>query len=220
MAKEENLILLDCWASMYGMRVRIALAEKGIPYEYREEDLWNKTQLLLSMNPVYKRVPVLIHNGKPICESSIIVEYIDQVWNHKSPLFPASDDASGRARARFWTDFINNKLYQTGRKLYTTKGEEHEASRSEFIECLKLLQGELGDKPYFGGESFGYLDVSLIPFYSWFQVYGTYGSIDIEHECPELIAWAKRCIREKESVSNTLPDSPKVFAFVQDVRKR
>ncbi|KAK9078133.1 hypothetical protein SSX86_002190 [Deinandra increscens subsp. villosa] len=151
---------------MYGMRVRIALAEKGIPYEYREEDLWNKTQLLLSMNPVYKRVSVLIHNGKPICESSIIVEYIDQVWNHKSPLFPASDDASGRARARFWTDFINNKLYQTGRKLYTTKGEEHEASRSEFIECLKLLQGELGDKPYFGGESFGYLDVSLIPFYS------------------------------------------------------
>ncbi|KAI3774828.1 hypothetical protein L1987_49390 [Smallanthus sonchifolius] len=217
MAKEE-LILLDFWASMYGMRVRIALAEKGIPYDYKEQDLRNKSQLLLDSNPVHKKIPVLIHKGNPICESSIIVEYIDEVWNHKAPLFPS--DPCGKARARFWADFIDKKLYQIGRKLYTTKGEEHEAARVEFIECLKLLEGELGDKPYFGGESFGYLDVSLIPFYSWFQAYETYGNFNLELECPKLIAWAKRCIQNKESVSSTLPELPKVFAFVQYLRKR
>ncbi|KAJ0522884.1 putative glutathione transferase [Helianthus annuus] len=185
----EQLILLDFWASMFGMRVRIALAEKGIPYEYREEDLRNKSQLLLDMNPVHKKIPVLIHNGKPICESSIIVQYIDEVWSHKAPLFPS--DPLHKARARFWADFIDKKLYQTGRNLYTAKGEEHEASRNEFLECLKLL-----------------------------EAYETFGNFNFEHEYPKLFAWVKRCIQNKESVSKTLPESPKVFAFVQHLRKR
>ncbi|KAK9048485.1 hypothetical protein SSX86_032551 [Deinandra increscens subsp. villosa] len=197
---------------------RLLHAEKGLSYEYREEDLRNKSQLLLDSNPIHKQIPVLIHNGKPICESSIIVQYIDQVWKDEAPLLPS--DSYARARARFWVHFIDQKLYQSGKKLYTTKGEEHEASRNEFIECLKLLQGELGDKPYFGGETFGYLDVSLIPFYSWFQAYETYGNLNFDHECPKLIAWAKRCIQNKGSVSNSLPDLPKILGFVQYMRKK
>ncbi len=71
------MVVLDTWISMFGMRVRIALAEKGIQYEYKEQDLRNKRDLLLKMNPVHKKIPVLIHNGKPVCESLIIVQYID-----------------------------------------------------------------------------------------------------------------------------------------------
>jgi glutathione S-transferase len=103
----DELVLLDTWASMFGMRVRIALAEKGIKYEYKEEDLKNKSELLLKMNPIHKKIPVLIHNGKPICESLIIVQYIDEVWNHKSPLLPS--DPYQRAQARFWADFFDQK---------------------------------------------------------------------------------------------------------------
>ncbi|GAY55908.1 hypothetical protein CUMW_167700 [Citrus unshiu] len=71
------------------MRVRITLAEKGIEYEYREQNLLNKGPMLLQMNRVHKKVPVLIHNGKPICESTNIVQYIDEVWNDKAPLLPS-----------------------------------------------------------------------------------------------------------------------------------
>ena len=112
------------------------------------------------------------------------------------------------------------QLYQIGRKLYTIKGEEHDTARKEFMDCLKLLEGELGDKHYFGGESFGYLDISLIPFYSWFQVYETYGNLNIEHDCPKLIDWAKRCVKTKESVSSTLPEMEKLVAFAQHMRKK
>jgi glutathione S-transferase len=104
----ENLILLDEWLSMFGMRARIALAEKGIKYEYKEEDLENKSQMLLEMNPIHKKIPVLIHNGKPICESIIIVEYIDEVWNDKVPFLPL--DPYQRAQAKFWADFVNKKV--------------------------------------------------------------------------------------------------------------
>ena len=103
-----EVVLLDFWPSMFGMRVRIALAEKGIEYEYKEEDLRNKSPLLLEMNPVHKKIPVLIHNGKPVCESLIIVQYIDEVWKDKSPLLPT--DPYQRAHSRFWADFVDKKV--------------------------------------------------------------------------------------------------------------
>ncbi|KAH7522484.1 hypothetical protein FEM48_Zijuj07G0143500 [Ziziphus jujuba var. spinosa] len=209
----DEVILLDFWPSMFGMRVRVALAEKGIKYEYREEDLRNKSQLLLKMNPVHKKIPVLIHNGKPICESLIIVQYIDEVWNDRAPILPS--DPYQRAQARFWADFVHD----AGRKIWTTKGEEKEAAKKEFIDVLKVLEEQLGDKPYFGGDHFGFVDISLITYYSWFSAYEIFGEFSIEAHCPKLIAWAKRCL-QKKSVSETLPDGKKIHGFINDMRKK
>jgi len=211
-----EVVLLDFWPSLYGMRVRIALAEKGIKYESKEEDLSNKSPLLLEMNPINKQIPVLIHNGKPVCESLIIVQYIDEVWNDKSPLLPS--DPYQRAQARFWADFVDKKVSGAAKKVWSTTGEEQEAGKKEFIEFLKTLEVELGDKPYFGGETFGYVDLSLITFYSWFHAYEVLGNINIEAECPKIIAWAKRCM-QKEAVAKTLPDQKKVYEFVTQLRK-
>ncbi|KAM3395878.1 putative glutathione S-transferase parC [Capsicum galapagoense] len=213
MAKDE-VILLDFWASMFGMRLRIALAEKEVNYEYKEEEgLLNiKSPLLLQMNPIHKKVPVLIHNGKPICESIIGVEYIDEVWKDKGPLLPS--DPYERAQARFWADYIDKKLYDSSRKIWRAKGEEQEAGKKDFIEVLKVLEGELGDKPYFGGDNFGYLDVALIGFYSWFYAYETYGNFSTEDECPKFVAWAKRCM-QRNSVAKSLSDQNKILEVLR-----
>ncbi|XP_021895014.1 probable glutathione S-transferase [Carica papaya] len=212
----DEVVLLDFWPSPFGMRIRIALAEKGIHYEYKEENLRNKSPLLLQMNPVHKKIPVLIHNGKPICESLIQIQYIDEVWSDKAPLLPS--DPYQRAQARFWADYVDKKMYEAGRRVWTTKGEEQEGAKKEFIEILKTLEGELGEKPYFGGESFGYVDLTFIPFYTWFSVYESFGKMSIEAECPKLFSWVKRCL-EKESVSKSLPDQDKVYGFVLELRK-
>ncbi|KAA8524945.1 hypothetical protein F0562_011417 [Nyssa sinensis] len=127
-------------------------------------------------------------------------------------------DSYQRAQARFWADFIDKKMYEGGTKVWTSKGEDLEAAKTEYIKTLKLLEGELGDKPYFGGETFGYVDVALVPFYSWFYAYETCGNFSIGAECPTLIAWAKRCL-EKESVAKSLPDQHKVYDFVLHLRK-
>lgn len=209
------MVLLDFWPSMFGIRVRIALAEKGVKYEYKEEDLKNKSPLLLQMNPVHKKIPVLIHNGRPVCESPIIVQYIDEVWKDKARLLPS--DPYQRAQARFWVDFIDKKMYDSSRKTWTTKGEEQEAAKKEFFEVLKTLEGQLGDKPFFGGDNFGYVDLSLIPFYCWFYTYETCGKFSVEAECPKFIAWVKRCL-QRETVAKALPDGKKVFEFVSAMR--
>lgn len=104
----ENVVLLGLWPSSFAMRVKIALAEKGIKYESKEENLFDKSPLLLEMNPVDKKIPVLIHDGKPICESLIIIQYIDEVWHHKSPLMPS--DSYLRSQARFWADYVDKNV--------------------------------------------------------------------------------------------------------------
>ncbi|KAJ4811372.1 Glutathione S-transferase [Rhynchospora pubera] len=99
MTSSNGQVLLDFWVSPFGQRVRIAMAEKGIEYEYKEEDLFNKSELLLKSNPLHKKVPVLFHDGKIICESLIIMEYIDEVWSDKVKLLPS--DSYQKAQARF-----------------------------------------------------------------------------------------------------------------------
>ena len=111
------------------------------------------------------------------------------------------------------------QFYYFSTKLWTTKGEELEESKKEFIETIKILEGELGDKPYFGGETFGFVDLSFIPFYSWFIAYEIFGNINIEAKCPKIIAWAKRCL-QKETLAKSLPDQNKVYELVVHLRKR
>ncbi|KAJ6752328.1 hypothetical protein OIU85_002730 [Salix viminalis] len=110
-------------------------------------------------------------------------------------------------------------VYFPGRKTWTKKGQELEAGKNGLIESLKLLEGELGDKPYFEGDKLGYVDVALIPFYSWFHGYETFGNFSIEAECPKLIAWCKRCM-QNESVSKSLADPQEVYVFLMELRKK
>lgn len=212
----EALKLLDFWASPFGARVRVALLEKGLSYESEEEDLFGeKSELLLKSNPIYEKVPVLLHHGKPVVESANIVYYIDETWPEPQ-LLPAC--SYGRSRARFWADFIDKKVFDSGSNIWRSKGAELESAKKEFIDILKKLEGAMGDKDYYGGDKLGFVDIILVSLSSWFPAYEKFGGFKIEAEAPKIAAWIKRCY-QKESVAKALPDSQQVTGFVGTLRK-
>ncbi|KAM1189858.1 hypothetical protein ACFX2J_025481 [Malus domestica] len=212
----EDVVLLDLWASPYCMRVKIALEEKGIKYEERAEDLFGgKSELLLTSNPVHAKVPVLLHKGKPLCESSIIVGYIDETWA-SPPLLPSCPYA--RAQAKFWVDYVDKKLFDAGGNIWRTKGEAQEVAVKDFIEILKQLEKVLGDKDFFGGDSFGFVDIITIAITSWFLAFEKFGNFKVEDHAPKLSAWIKRSM-QRETVAKVIPDPEKIYEFVINLKK-
>lgn len=105
---KNEVVLYGTWYSSLCDRVKLALKIKGIPFKYVEEDLLNKSQLLLSYNPVHKKVPVLVHKGKPIVESLIILEYIDEIWSYSPKLLP--EGSHEKSKFRFWAQFHDQKV--------------------------------------------------------------------------------------------------------------
>lgn len=112
------------------------------------------------------------------------------------------------------------QIYPNARLVWGASGDVHESAKTELLWSFKLLESELGDKTYFGGETFGIVDISLIPFYSRFYTLEIYGNLTMEKELPTLVAWAKRCRDRRDSVAMTLPDQYKVYDYVREVVKK
>ncbi|KAK3039883.1 hypothetical protein RJ639_028276 [Escallonia herrerae] len=96
-------------------------------------------------------------------------------------------------------------VHDSGKRVLMNKGEVQEQGKKDMIECLKLLEGELGDQLYFGGKTLGFLDIALVPYCVWFHSYETCGDFSIESECPKLMAWGQGCMGI-ENVAKSLYD--------------
>ncbi|KAG6582433.1 hypothetical protein SDJN03_22435, partial [Cucurbita argyrosperma subsp. sororia] len=189
------------WSSPFTYRVIWALAIKGIPYEYVEEDLSNKSPLLLHYNPIHKKVPVLVHGGKPICESTLILEYIDETWP-QNPLFPA--DPLDRAAARFWIQFAEDK------------------AKRESLEMLQIVEERgIGEGKFFGGETIGIVDLVYGVFGDWLGVIEeVIGEKLVEADSfPRLHAWI-RAFLEAPTIRENRPDRDRMVVTFKALRER
>ncbi|XVF68861.1 hypothetical protein PTKIN_Ptkin11bG0035300 [Pterospermum kingtungense] len=209
----EEVKLLGMWAISYNRRVERALKLKGIPYEYIEEDLSNKSNLLLQLNPVHKKILVLVHNGKPIVGSLVILEYIDETWK-TNPLLP--QDPYERAIARFWAKFIDEKIQPTARSANLAEGEEREKAVEECCEQLKMLENELKGKSFFGGDAIGYLDIAALVIAFWFEVVRDVVGLDLvtEKRFPSLCRWIGK-LQDVDVVNQCRPPKEKHVNYIR-----
>ncbi|KAL1825589.1 hypothetical protein DCAR_0313764 [Daucus carota subsp. sativus] len=220
MAARQEVKLFGTPNSPYSRRVEIALNLKGVDYEFVAENLSNKSPELLEYNPVHKMIPVLLHNGKPVVESAVIIEYIDETWSSGSSILPA--DPLGKANARFWAKFIDDKAMPVIRSIRRFQGEEQVRVIGEAVELLKLLESELKGKKFFGGETIGLVDITANFIALWIGVYEEIMGIRVitKEKLPVLCQWIDDYLNSS-IVKKSLPSRDQLYEYLDlQIKKR
>lgn len=218
-----ELTLLGYWSSPFAMRARIALNLKRLPYEYIEEvGLFDgKSDLLLASNPVKKKIPVLIHNGNPIPESQIIVQYLDEAFPDTTPRFLPDSDKHARAAARFWAAYADDHFFSTWIKAFVGTTEEEKAAANEGAAvALQKMEDALEEcskgKAFFGGDNPGYVDIALGGFVAWIRAYHQVAGVNLldDARTPLLAAWAER-FAALDAAKAAVPDVDRIADFAR-----
>ncbi|KAK6787584.1 hypothetical protein RDI58_016109 [Solanum bulbocastanum] len=204
--------LIGSSGSLFCTRVEWALKLKGVDYEYLQEDLLNKSELLIKSNPVHKKIPVLLHDDKPVVESLVILEYIDETWKGYS-LLP--QDPHERATVRFWAKFVDDKCVIGSWQAMAMQDEgEAKAKAIESVqELYAFIEKQIEGKKFFGGEQIGYLDLVMGWKTLWLSAMEEVGNVKLldPEKFPSLHQWAENfkeipiiheCMPQKETLVN------------------
>jgi len=105
------LTLYEFGNSVCCQKVRLVLCEKGLEYESRQVNLFRSEQYdpkYLDLNPKGV-VPTLLHDGRAVVESTLICEYLDEIFPEPR-LVPAG--AYERSRMRAWSKVVDEGLHE------------------------------------------------------------------------------------------------------------
>ena len=123
-------------SSVCAAKVRLALAEKGVDWVGHYVDILAGEQFdpgFLKLNPK-GAVPVLVHDGWVLTESTIIAEYVDEAFDGP-PLKPATPKE--RARMRAWTKRVDEEVHPCTRPVTYVTTHRHSImeKRKEEVEA-------------------------------------------------------------------------------------
>lgn len=214
------LTLYEHPLSPYAQKVKIALREKGEPFEAKMPGgigAGGASGEFPEANP-RAEVPVLIDGETRIFDSTIILEYIEDKWPAPA-LLP--ETPAGRARIRMIEDVcdthyeaINWGLGEIG-WFRRAEGELGETLRERAAEQTERLQAwlarQLGTRDWFNGASFGWGDLAVAPFVNTSAGFG-----NAPDEGSALGRWFARA-KARESVALTLKEAAASIAGMEVV---
>lgn len=198
----DTIELFSARVCPFAHRSRLALMEKGLPFELVEIDLDDKPDWYAEVNPA-GAVPALRQGDFLLRESLIINEYVNELAQEPA-LLPAT--ARERAEARLWIDTANTRLIPFFYRLLKARKEEDlSTARDALCEALALLDAELGRRsvhgPFWFGRNVGLTDIAIYPWFERWPVLAHYCSLDIPEELKSLHAWIE-AMQQRESVIN------------------
>jgi glutathione S-transferase len=160
------LVLCGFAVSNYYNKVKLALLEKGIPFSEELVGSGLRDEAVLSATPLGK-IPFIRTDQGPLCESSVIVEYLEARWPDP-PLLPS--DPWAAAKVRELCVFTDLHLELVARELYLKAFFGGEISESHAARVRKQLEKNIAAyrrlakfAPYVAGDTFTMADCCAWP---------------------------------------------------------
>jgi glutathione S-transferase len=183
--------------SNYHNKVRIALLEKGVPFEEDPTCKPSQQEAFLARSPMGK-VPFLeLDDGRRLAESDVIVEYLEDHYPHK-PLLPK--DPFERAKVREMTKFIELHLELVARRLYgelffkrpPVSEEAKAAVGKDLAKGVRALKQLVRFEPYIAGKELTIADCAAFVHLPIVSMVGKRGfERDFLEEIPQLKPYLK-----------------------------
>jgi stringent starvation protein A len=196
------LRLYDAARCPYCARVRIVLAEKGVPYTPVEIDLDARPAWLYEKNPS-GRVPVLEEDGELVLpESRVIMEYLDERFP-EPPLLPAAPAERALVRLLF------ERFGALAGPYYDLLWQRRGASSEQLHAELRRLEEGLERQPYLAGSGYSLADIAYLP---WILRAGERLNVDVRRH-RALADWldrlaARPAVAQEVELLGAVPAAP------------
>jgi stringent starvation protein A len=196
------MVLYSGTTCPFSQRCRFVLFEKGMDFDIRDVDLFNKPEDISVMNP-YGQVPILVERDLILYESNIINEYIDERFPHPQ-LMPA--DPVQRARARLLLLNFERELFVNVEPLEKQDAKRMDKARVVVRDRLSQLAPVVAKSKFMLGEDFSMIDVALAPLLWRLELYG----IELPKAAAPVLKYAER-IFSRPAFFEALTPSEKVM---------
>lgn len=160
---------MQIWGSRtspYVRKARVFALERGVPFDFVDEDPWAKTERLLALNPLGK-VPVLIlDDGRVFYDSLAVIQVLDESGPAAGKMLPAS--ATDQWEAMRWhtlahgiIDAVVNRLLETRRPDEFQMEDRMKREEVRFDGALAYVSQHLDSIPKGGGDGPGFNELML-----------------------------------------------------------
>jgi len=199
----------------YVQRARAILAEKNIDHKIKFIDLDSPPEWFFDISPMEK-VPVLLVDDKPVFESMVICEYLDEVT--PDSLHPA--DPFDKAQNRSWIEYGNTILNATFELIRTDDEKRFKHLTAELDEKFDTLEDEcLTGTDFFNGDNFSIIDAAYAPIFRYHAALQKYEDLGFFDERPHLSHWRDNLLSYdavKQSVPPNYEEDLDAFIRKQD----
>ncbi len=176
----------------------ILLEEKGVDYDIDFIDVYDPPAWFLEISPTGK-VPVLQVDGEVLFESTVIGEYLEEVYD---PKFHPSDSLV-KAKNRAWMEFTSPLYGGTFNFMMSTSKEDAAKHVSFMLNTQKSLNDVMVKKPWFNGDDFSIIDIFAAPYFVRVEFFKKHFKVDILDGFDNLQEWSDRLLA-RPSVQNSI----------------
>ena len=204
------LQLISATPSPYARKVRIALAEKGIPFELLTEVPWNDTTSTPKFNPLEKLPVLILEDGSSVYESSYILQYLELKYP-TTPMLPADVDGILAARKlEVLCDGVCDALVLTFFERMRGEGASPEwtaRQRRKIDGGVKEMARLVGKGDWAVGDRFSLGDIAAGTLVGYMAV--RFPELPWRTQYPNLAALSNR-LEQRPSFKNSVPSAQKI----------